>query len=104
MAIDPGPWARLIEDHQRNLVRLEATEPDPPLWWALPLGVLAPWFLVLVALAWREPAVLNTAVPCFALLIPVGLGCLFVERLQIVSVGLMVGIGSSLVVAWDLAT
>jgi hypothetical protein len=102
MAGDLGPWTRLIEDHRRNLVRLDAIQPPPPPFWGLPLGVAVPWLLFLVAAAWSDPLVLSTAMISFALLVPIGLACLFVERLQIVTVGLLLGMASAFVVAWGL--
>jgi hypothetical protein len=48
---------------------------------------------------WREPSVRLTLVLCFAMLVPIGLTLPFVERLQTVAAGLVVGIGTSLFVA-----
>jgi hypothetical protein len=96
MASDLGPWTRLVEEHRRNLSRLDATQPAPPVWWGLPLGVLTPWLLFVVAITGQDPTVVRTAVLCFVGLIPIGFACLFVQRLQIVTAGLVLGIGGSL--------
>ena len=96
MVSDVGPWSRLIEEHRQNLTRLEAGRPEPPGLWGLPLGVAVPFLLVLAAVVSREPNIVVAAVMCFALLIPFGLACLFVERLQPLATGLVLGIGGSL--------
>jgi hypothetical protein len=93
------PWSRLIEDHRRNLERLDAARPAPPSWWGLPLGVLVPCLPFGAALAWADPSVVVSAVMCFVLLVPVGLALLFVERLQHVAVGLALGMLGTLFVA-----
>jgi hypothetical protein len=94
-----GPWSRLIEDHWRNAQRLEAEGAPPPSWWGLPLGVLVPWLPFGVALAWSDPSVVVSSVVCLGLLVPVGLVFLFVERLQHVAVGLVLGMLGVLFVA-----
>ena len=94
-----GPWARLIEDHRRNVERLDAARPAPPTWWGLPLGAAVPWIPIAAALAWRDPNVVIAAVMWSAMLIPIGLACLFVQRLQPVAVGLLLGMGGALFTA-----
>ena len=95
VASDPGPWSRLIEEHRRNAERLEAAGPELPPWWGFPLGLLVPWMLFGAAVIWRRPSVVSSAVLCFAMLVPVGMACVFVKRLQTVTVGIVLGMYGS---------
>ncbi len=99
MSDDLGPWTRLIEEHRRNVLRVEAAQTAPPPSWGFALGLVVPWLVFAAAVLWREPGVVITAAVCFAMLVPVGLACLLVPKLQIVTVGLVLGMGSALFTA-----
>jgi hypothetical protein len=93
------PWARLIDEHRRNVERLEAEQPPPPSRWSLPLGAAVPVLALAAALLWRDPMIMVAAAMCFVLLLPIGLAFLFVERLQPVALGVLLGAGGSLFTA-----
>lgn len=100
MATAEVRWARLIAEHHRNQARLESERAQPPPFWTRPLGLFVPWALFAVAVVGRrDVAVLSTAVTGFAMLGPVGLACLFVERLRTITAGLVIGVGTSLFTA-----
>jgi len=93
-----GPWSRLIEEHRQNVERLAVERPQPPAWPGLALGVLVPWALFAAALLWRT-AIYPVVGMGFVALVPTGLACLFVRRLQPVALGLLLGTGAVLFVA-----
>jgi hypothetical protein len=92
MGNDAGPWTRLIDEHHRNAVRLEAARPEPPAWWSVPLGFLLPWPPLLAYALFRDEALVFAVLPYYAGLFLAGLVFLFSERLRPVSLGLLLGV------------
>ena len=103
MTTELGPWSRLIDQHRQNVDRLAVATPEAPGWWGLALGVLAPWVLFGAALLWRS-AIYPVVGLGFVALVPTGLACLFVRRLQPFALGLLLGTGALLFVAKALYT
>jgi hypothetical protein len=55
--------------------------------------------LFLTGVTWRTYEVTAPVAMCAALLLPFGLGCLFVERLRTLALGLLLGAGGVLFTA-----